>query len=133
MAGLFWTWNFYIAPAPIIENQSPFTDTPKLFRHWGIYKTKKVFKGFKHPVAGDVINIPDYGPCKVERVIYWAVRPSRNYLLAVVISPRSIGNDEWWLENRNNPVAKHSENWTLEFELPKNRFKDLDIPENGYL
>jgi hypothetical protein len=133
LAGLLWEWHYYIAPAPIIEKQDPYTENPRSFRHWGLYKTKKTFKSFRHPNAGDVLDIPDYGPCKVERVIHWSRLPSRNYTLAVVISPKSHGNEDWWIQNKNHPVAKHGANWTLEFELPKRHFSDLEIPENGYV
>jgi hypothetical protein len=133
MAGLFWEWHFYIAPAPIIEKQNPYSDNERSFRHWGLYKTKKTFKSLRHPVAGDVVSIPDYGPCKIERVIHWSRVPSRNFTLAVVISPKSIGDEAWWLENKNNPVARHGDNWTLEFDLPKIYFSDLEIPQNDYI
>jgi hypothetical protein len=133
MGLLTWEWRFYIAPAPIIENKNPFTDSPKSFRHWGMFISKKTFKGFKHPFAGDVVNLPNYGPCKVERVLYWANRPSRSFTLGVVISPESIGDEEWWLQNKNHPVSKNGENWTLDFELPRSYFKDLSVPEGDFL
>ena len=69
MGLLTWEWKFYIAPAPIIEKQNPFTDQEVLYRHWGMFISKKIFKGFKHPVAGDMVSVPNYGHCKVERVI----------------------------------------------------------------
>ena len=132
--GLFtWEWKFYIAPAPIVEKQNPFTDRESLYLHWGMYVSKKSFKGLKHPVSGDMVEIPNYGPCRVERVIYWSSRPSRSFVIAVVISPDSLGNHQWWLENRNNPVSKFGENWTLDFELPKSYFKDIEVLSNGPL
>lgn len=131
MGLLTWEWKFYIAPAPIIEKQHPYTDREVLFKHWGMYISKKTFKGLKHPVAGDVVDIPNYGHCKVERVLYWARRPSRSYTLGIVVSPDSIGSDDWWLNNRNQPVAAFGENWTIDMDLPKSYFKDLEIPPNG--
>lgn len=131
MGLLIWEWKFYIAPAPIIEKQNPFTDQEVLYRHWGMFISKKIFKGFKHPVAGDMVSIPNYGNCKVERVIYWSARPSRSFVLGVVISPDSLGNEQWWIENQNNPVAKFGDQWTLDFDLAKNYFKDLVIPPSG--
>lgn len=133
MGLLTWEWKYYIAPAPIIEKQNPFTGRELSFRHWGMYVSKKVFKGLKHPVAGDMVKIPHYGPCKVERVLYWASSPSRSYILGIVVSPESLGNSEWWSTNLNDPVAKFSESWTLDFDLPRAYFKDLTIPENGPL
>lgn len=133
MSGIFWNWKYYIAPAPVIEKQTNSDSSSRLFKHWGMYVTKNVFKGLKHPTAGDVVQLPDYGPCKVERVLFWAARPSRGFILGIVISPSSLGNDEWWSENRNHPVAKHGDNWTLEFEIPKSYFKDLNIPQNDYI
>ena len=130
MGLLTWEWKFYIAPAPIIEKQQPYTDREAFFTHWGMYITKKTFKGFKHPVAGDVVDIPNYGQCKVERVLYWANRPSRSYTLGIVISAKSIGDNEWWLNNRNQPVALFGENWTFDMDLPKSYFKDLEVPPN---
>ena len=128
--GIFsWEWRYYIAPAPIIENRNPHTDSPERFQHWGMFISKKTFKGFSHPRAGDVVNLPNYGHCKVERVLYWANRPSRSFTLGVVISPKSIGDENWWFEHKNHPVAKNSDNWTLDFDLPKSYFKDLEIPE----
>lgn len=132
--GIFtWEWRYYIAPAPIIEKQFVSENATRSFRHWGMYISKKVFRGFKHPKAGDVVSIPDYGACKVERVLYWANFPSRSFTLGIVISPRSLGDDSWWVENKNNPVAKHSENWNFDIELPRSYFKDLEIPANDYL
>ena len=131
MGLLTWEWKFYIAPAPIIEKQHPYTDREIFYRHWGMYITRKIFKGLKHPVAGDMVEIPNYGPCKVERVLYWSGRPSRSFTLGIVISPDSLGNHEWWIENKNNPVSKFGENWTIDFELPKSYFRDLDIAPNG--
>ncbi len=131
MGLLTWNWKFYIAPAPVIEKQNLYTDRELLFRHWGMYVSRSVFKGFKHPIAGDVVDIPNYGHCKVERVLYWASRPSRSFTLGIVISPDNLGDATWWLNNRNNPVAKFGENWTLDFDLPRAYFKDLTIPENG--
>jgi hypothetical protein len=96
-----------------------------------MYVSKKIFKGFNHPVAGDMVNIPNYGSCKVERVIHWSGRPSRSFTLGIVISPDSLGNQEWWIENKNNPVAKFGENWTFDFELPKSYFKDINVAPNG--
>ena len=132
--GLFaWEWKFYIAPAPIVEKQNPFTIRESLYLHWGMYVSKKTFKGLKHPVSGDMVEIPNYGPCRVERVIYWASRPSRSFVIGVVISPDSIGNYQWWLDNRNNPVSKFGENWTMDFELARSYFKDIEVPPNGPL
>lgn len=64
MGLLTWEWKFYIAPAPIVEKQHAYTDREVLFRHWGMYISKRAYKGIKHPLAGDVIDIPDYGPCR---------------------------------------------------------------------
>ena len=126
-----WEWKFYIAPAPIIEKQNPYTDREIFYRHWGMFLTRKIFRGFKHPIAGDVVDIPNYGPCKVERVLYWTNRPSRSFVLGVVISPDSLGNQKWWTENKNNPVSKFPENWTFDFDLPKPYFKDIEVLPNG--
>lgn len=131
MGLLMWEWKFYIAPAPIIEKQNPYTDREVSYRHWGMFLTRKIFRGFKHPIAGDVVDIPNYGPCKVERVIYWTNRPSRSFVLGVVISPDSLGNQQWWSENKNNPVSKFPENWTLDFDLPTPFFKDIEVLPNG--
>jgi hypothetical protein len=128
---LTWDWKFYIAPAPIIEKQNPYTDREISYRHWGMYVTRKIFRGLKHPIAGDMVDIPNYGPCKVERVIYWTSRPSRSFVLGVVISPDSLGNQQWWSENKNNPVTKFSENWTFDLDLPKPYFKDIEVLPNG--
>lgn len=130
MGLLIWEWKFYIAPAPVIEKQNPYTDREIFYRHWGMYLTRKKFKGFKHPMAGDVVDIPNYGPCKVERVIYWTEKPSRSLVLGVVISPDSLGDQTWWSENKNNPVSKFPENWTFDFDLPKRYFKDIDVLPN---
>ena len=130
--GLFiWEWKFYIAPAPIIEKQNPYAEHSILYRHWGMYISRKIFRGIKHPVPGDVVGIPNYGECKIERVIYWTNRPSRSYVLGIVISPDSLGNHQWWAENRNNPVSKFPENWTFDFEVPKTYFKDIEVLPNG--
>ena len=131
MSFLIWEWKFYIAPAPIIEKQNPYTDREISYRHWGMFITRKIFRGLKHPIAGDVVDIPNYGPCKVERVLYWTNRPSRSFVLGVVISPDSLGNQKWWRENTNNPVSKFPENWTLDFDLPKPYFKDIEVLPNG--
>ena len=131
MGLLMWEWKFYIAPAPIIEKQNPYTDREISYQHWGMYLTRKIFRGFKHPIAGDVVDIPNYGPCKVERVLYWTNRPSRSFVLGVVISPDSLGNQKWWTENKNNPVSKFPENWTFDFDLPKPYFKDIEVLPNG--
>ena len=131
MSFLIWEWKFYIAPAPIIEKQNPYTDREISYRHWGMFITRKIFRGLKHPIAGDVVDIPNYGPCKVERVLYWTNRPSRSFVLGVVISPDSLGNQKWWRENKNNPVSKFPENWTLDFDLPKPYFKDIEVLPNG--
>jgi hypothetical protein len=128
---LIWDWKFYIAPAPIIEKQNPYTDREISYRHWGMYVTRKIFRGLKHPIAGDMVDIPNYGPCKVERVIYWTSRPSRSFVLGVVISPDSLGNQQWWSEHKNNPVSKFPENWTFDLDLPKPYFKDIEILPNG--
>ena len=96
-----------------------------------MYISRKIFRGIKHPVPGDVVGIPNYGECKIERVIYWTNRPSRSYVLGIVISPDSLGNHQWWAENRNNPVSKFPENWTFDFELPKTYFKDIEVLPNG--
>jgi len=130
---LTWQWKFYIAPAPIIEKRHPHTDREVFYRHWGMYVSKKIFKGFKHPNSGDMVDIPNYGPCKVERVIYWSKYPSRSFVIGIVISPDSLGNHEWWVKNSNNPVANFGENWTMEFKLPSSYFKDLQVPPNGPL
>ena len=130
---LTWEWKFYIAPAPIIEKQHPNTDREVLYRHWGMYLSKKTYRGFKHPVAGDVVDIPNYGPCKVERILYWVSRPSRSYTLGVVISPQSIGDSEWWLSNRNHPVSRFGDSWSFDMDLPKVYFNDLKTPPNGPL
>ncbi len=131
MGLLNWNWKFYIAPAPLIERQNPYNDHEISYRNWGMYVTRKIFRGLKHPIAGDMVNIPNYGPCKVERVIYWTNRPSRRFVLGVVISPDSLGNQKWWSENKNDPVSKFPENWTFDFELPKPYFKDIEILPNG--
>lgn len=131
MGILTWEWRYYIAPAPIIEKQFVSGDETRSFCHWGMYISKEVFKGFKHPKAGDVVAIPDYGPCKVERVLYWTSYPSRSFTLGIVVSARSLGDDSWWASNINNPVAKHFENWNFDMDLPRTYFKDLEIPENG--
>jgi hypothetical protein len=131
MGLLIWEWKYYIAPAPIIEKQNPYSDREFSYRHWGMFITRKNFKGFKHPMAGDVVDIPNYGPCKVERVIYWTNRPSRSFVLGIVISPNSLGNQQWWSENKNNPVSKFPENWTFDFDLPKHYFKDIEVLPNG--
>ena len=131
MGLLMWEWKFYIAPAPIIEKQNPYTDREISYRHWGMFLTRKIFRGFKHPIAGEVVDIPNYGPCKVERVLYWTNRPSRSFVLGVVISPDSLGNQKWWTENKNNPVSKFPENWTFDFDLPKPYFKDIEVLPNG--
>jgi hypothetical protein len=128
---LIWDWKFYIAPAPIIEKQNPYTDREISYRHWGMYVTRKIFRGLKHPIAGDLADIPNYGPCKVERVIYWTSRPSRSFVLGVVISPDSLGSQQWWSENKNDPVSKFPENWTFDFDLPKPYFKDIEVLPNG--
>ena len=133
MGLFFWEWKFYIAPAPIVEKLNPYSENERLFRHWGMYVTKKVFKGLKHPAAGDVVSIPNYGPCKVERVIYWSKIPSKSFAIAIVVSPESLGNSEWWLTHRNNPVAEHGKDWTFQLDLPKTYFTDLQITPNGPL
>lgn len=133
MGLLTWEWKFYIAPAPIIEKQNSYSEREMLYRHWGMYISKRAFRGFNHPVAGDVVDVPNYGPCKVERVLYWTKRPSRSFTLGIVISSASIGDKQWWLDNRNQPVARFGEDWTFEMDLPKSYFKDLDIPPNGPL
>jgi hypothetical protein len=96
-----------------------------------MYISKKTYRGFKHPLAGDVVDIPNYGPCKVERVLFWAAKPSRSFTLGVVISPQSIGDIEWWLNNKNHPVARYGENWTFDMDLPKSYFRDVEVLPNG--
>ena len=49
----------------------------------------------------------------------------------MVISPDSLGNEQWWIDNKNNPVAKFGDQWTFDFDLAKSYFNDLEVPPNG--
>ena len=134
MTNLRWRWVYVIAPAPIIEKVTHPNGTPNaLFRHWGMFQLRKVYKGFKLPRAGDMAELPMYGSCKVERVIQFSKNLGRELLVYVVISPKSLGNDEWWDDHRNDPVVKSQELWTLEFDGMRRHFTDLEIPEDDFV
>ena len=51
----------------------------------------------------------------------------------VVISPKSLGNDDWWAEHRNDPVVKSEELWTFDFDGMRRYFTDLEIPEDDFV
>lgn len=134
MTNIRWRWVYAIAPAPIIEKVTHPNGTPNaLFRHWGMFQTRKIYKGFTLPRAGDMVEIPTYGSCKVERVIQVSKNLGRELLVHVIISPKSLGNEEWWNEHRNDPVVKSQELWTFDFDGMKSYFKDLEVPESDFV
>jgi hypothetical protein len=134
MTSIRWRWVYAIGPAPIIEKVTHPNGTQNaLFRHWGLFKTRKIYRGFKLPRAGEMAEIPNYGLCKIERVLQFSKNLGRDLLVYVVISPKSLGDDEWWVQHRNDPVVKSQQNWVFDMDDIRSYFKDLDIPEADFV
>jgi hypothetical protein len=94
--GIFtWTWRFCIAPALIVEQIGFKGGEPLIRKRFVRFATSRTYSGFTLPRAGDVVNIPDHGPCKVERVLYAGGKPSKNFIVDIVISPKSISDPKW--------------------------------------
>ncbi len=130
MSFLIWSWIIEIAPAPIIESRGEKGRKKMFYKRLGGFQTRRTFSGLRLPAAGEMVLVPDYGPCKVERVI--GIR-SRSYYQSIIISPKSIGNDKWWEKNRNHPISIHSQNWKLNTNFIRDNYRDLDLPEDCYL
>jgi hypothetical protein len=133
MGIILWKWKFVIAPALISENLGIKNGKKQIKKSWGSFETRKIYTGIRLPLAGDVVNIPDYGPCKVERVKYVNGVRSRAWIVSIVISPKSLGNTNWWLENRNHPIHKHQQNWKLSFSFIKEDYNDLELADEYIL
>lgn len=131
MGILKYDWEFEIAPAPIVLNMQRGSRSGKnkykLF--WGRYLKEKTFSGLNYPKVGEVVEVPDFGKCKIERLIpFHGNKISRNFHIRVVISWKALGNKAWWDSNINCPDKF---GWELR-KLTKEDLKifgDLEIPD----
>jgi hypothetical protein len=123
-------WHFEIAPAPIvIKSLEPKGKKEKFTLVWGKYENQKPFTGFRYPKVGEVVEVPDFGKCKVERIIpLTGSKISRNTILRIIISWKSIGNKSWWDTHINYPAKLYWQGMKLT-ENDRKIFKDLDIPD----
>lgn len=151
-----WSWKIAIGPVAIIEiRNSPESrggfggpriamgrdlaqDKPEggaraTFKHWGMFETRRVYSSWKLPRAGNVISIPTYRRCKIERVFFTLNKPSRDYIVTIVISPSSLGAEEWWEQNINDPIVNGNLLWTFDLSFRRENFKDLNVPFSDYL
>ena len=131
MGILKYEWQFEIAPAPItIGYQSDTRGGKHRFELiWGRYVKERNYSGINYPKVGEVVEVPDFGKCKIERLIPLAGNKiSRNSDIRVIISWKSIGNKNWWDSNVNSPT---NFGWQA-LKIGKHDlriFSDLDIPE----
>lgn len=64
--GLFtWSWKFCIAPVEIFEQVGFQNGLPLIRKRYVSFFTHRTYSGFHLPRAGDVVDIPDHGTCKV--------------------------------------------------------------------
>ena len=132
MGLLTWSWKFCIAPVEILEQIGFKNGKPLIRKRYVNFVTRRTYSGFNLPRAGDVVDIPDHGPCKVERVIYPGGRPSKTFIVDIVISPKSINDPNWWKINQDPLLLKNRSNWSLGGSIIREDFIDLELPEDEY-
>ena len=95
---------------------------------WGKYVNDRTFSGVGYPKVGEVIDIPDFGKCKIERLApLIGSSISRNSPIRVIISWKSIGNKTWWEDHINSPAHYGWQALKIN-ENDLKIFSDIEIP-----